>query len=224
MIQYREILQKAPLFQGFEDGDLFRVLDCLQAYRQEFEKNQVILMAGQPVAEVGVLLRGRAQLVREEYTGERSILAEVRPGELFAEAYACAPPEKADAHRIPVTVVAVAQSTVMKMDYRRIITTCSSACSFHTRLIENMLGVMAEKNIRLNRTIGHLSKRSTREKLLSYLSEQASMQNSRVFCIPFNRQELADYLCVERSAMSSALGKLRDEGVIRVDRNRFELL
>ena len=112
---------------------------------------------------------------------------------------------------------------VLLMDYRKILHACPSGCSFHQKLVENMLAVVADKNLMLNRRLGHLSKRSTREKLLSYLSEQATLHDSADFYIPFDRQELADYLCVERSAMSAVLSKLRAEGLLEVERNHFHL-
>lgn len=180
----------------------------------------MILLAGDPADRVGVLLEGRAQVIREEFSGSRTILTGLNPGNLFAEAFACASGE----HKtLPVTVLAVAESVVLWMDYRKILRACPAGCAFHHRLVENMLAVVADKNLMLNRRIGHLSKRSTREKLLSYLSEQAALHGSAAFSIPFDRQQLADYLCVERSAMSAVLSKLREEGVLEVERNRFRL-
>ena len=218
MKKYNEILESVPLFRGISEEERQQMLDCLRAQQQRFAAGAVILLAGDPADRVGVLLEGRAQVIREEFSGNRTILTGLNPGDLFAEAFACASGE----HKtLPVTVLAVAESVVLWMDYRKILRTCPAGCAFHHRLVENMLAVVADKNLMLNRRIGHLSKRSTREKLLSYLSEQAALHGSAAFSIPFDRQQLADYLCVERSAMSAVLSKLREEGVLEVERNRF---
>ena len=220
MKKYNEILESVPLFRGISEGERQQMLDCLRAQQQRFAAGAVILLAGDPADRVGVLLEGRAQVIREEFSGSRTILTGLNPGNLFAEAFACASGE----HKtLPVTVLAVAESVVLWMDYRKILRACPAGCAFHHRLVENMLAVVADKNLMLNRRIGHLSKRSTREKLLSYLSEQAALHGSAAFSIPFDRQQPADYLCVERSAMSAVLSKLREEGVLEVERNRFRL-
>lgn len=220
MKKYNEILESVPLFRGISEEERQQMLDCLRAQQQRFAAGAVILLAGDPADRVGVLLEGRAQVIREEFSGNRTILTGLNPGDLFAEAFACASGE----HKtLPVTVLAVAESVVLWMDYRKILRACPAGCAFHHRLVENMLAVVADKNLMLNRRIGHLSKRSTREKLLSYLSEQAALHGSAAFSIPFDRQQLADYLCVERSAMSTVLSKLREEGVLEVERNRFRL-
>lgn len=219
---YGEQMEKVPLFSGIGREDIDKLLTCLQAVERRYRKDEMVVRAGEPVPGMGIVLEGRIQVVREEVTGDRTILTEALPGALFAEAYGCA--SGGGTKLIPVSVISVAKSTVLMLNCRKITETCPSACAAHARLIENMLGVLADKNILLNRKIGHMAKRSTREKLMSYLSEQAALQGCRTFTIPFNRQELADYLCVDRSAMSATLSKLREEGVLLYRRNRFELL
>lgn len=214
------VLRRVPLFRGIPEEEWGQMWECLHAQKQRYSPGEVILLAGQPADRVGILLEGQAQVIREEFSGSRTILTALSPGDLFAEAFACASGE----HKtLPVTVLSVAESTVLLIDYRRILHTVPAGCTFHDRLVENMLAVMADKNLMLNRRLGHLSKRTTREKLLSYLSEQATLHGSASFSIPFNRQELADYLCVERSAMSAVLSRLRAEGVLETERNRFTL-
>lgn len=213
-----EFLHSIPLFAGLMGEEQEKILQCLGAVRREYPAGSVIFQMGEPASRVGVVLEGGVQVVREEFTGERSILTELGPGELFGEAFACAGCEL-----LPVSVVTVARSAVLLLAYRKLVTTCPSACPYHTRLMENMLGILAGKNILLNRRMGHLSKRTTRDKLLSYLCEQSAAAGGKAFTIPFSRQELADYLCVERSAMSAVLGRLRDEGVLSVDKRRFFL-
>jgi CRP-like cAMP-binding protein len=181
---------------------------------------------------IGVVLSGALHILQDDFWGNRAILARAEPGELFGEAFSCGGVKK-----LPVSVQAVEQSEVLLIDLSRIITTCSSACVFHRDLIKNTLQDMARKNIALIKKMEHITRRTTREKLLSYLSSQAQQllatptlvgkfpaQGSTAFTIPFNRQELAEYLSVDRSAMSAELGKMQGEGLIRFNKNRFELL
>lgn len=194
------------------------LLDCLSAVERHYEKNSFIFMENDAVTSIGVVLSGKVHIVQEDFWGNRTILAETGPGGLFGEAFSCAETEK-----LPVSVLAASDADILLIDYRRIITTCSSACIFHTGLIKNMLWILAGKNIMLTQKIEILTKRTTRQKLLSYLSAQAIQAGSHSFEIPFNRQELAEYLSVDRSAMSNELGKMRDEGILSFARNRFEL-
>ncbi|MDL2264322.1 Crp/Fnr family transcriptional regulator [Synergistaceae bacterium OttesenSCG-928-I11] len=213
------LLERVPLFADIARADLPAMLDCLGAAARAYGKGETVFLAGDAASRIGLVCDGAAQVVREDVFGNRTILTSLGPGELFGETFACA---RVD--HLPVSVVAMSPSEILLLDYRRIVTTCPSSCTFHARLIENMLGILAEKNLMLNRKIEALSARSTRGKLTAYLAAQAERNGSRAFSIPFNRQELADYLAVERSAMSAELGKMRDEGLIRFHRNEFELL
>lgn len=219
MMDFKEILTKSSLFHKIDPKDIPLLLECLSARIKQYAKNEMIFMAGEEARSVGIICSGNVRIINEDFFGNRIILANLGEGELFGEAFACSKTEK-----LPVSAIAVTAGTIMFIDYRKIIHTCSSSCVFHSKLIENMLFVLAEKNIMLNRKVQVLSKRTTREKLIAYLSFCAQKSGKRSFTIPFNRQELADYLCVDRSAMSSELGRLRDEGVLRFDKNRFELL
>ena len=165
------------------------------------------------------MLTGNVHVIQEDFWGNRTILANIEPGELFGEAFSCAGLDK-----LPVSVLAVQDSEVLMIDYRKIITTCSSSCVFHTALIHNMLRILADKNVMLTQKMELLTKNTTREKLLAYLSLQAQQAGSTKFNIPFNRQGLADYLSVDRSAMSAELSKMQKDGVLVYKKNRFELL
>lgn len=211
-------LKKTSLFRGTTEDELPTLLDCLRPSDREYAKGEIILRQGEDVSAVGLVLSGRVQVIEEDFWGNRNILADVWPGDLFAESYAFLPGEL-----LRVSVVAEEQSRVMLVDSRRMIEICSSSCRFHTRLVQNILAESAKKNLMLTRKLLHMSKRSTREKLLSYLSGQSLAAGSETFEIPFNRQQLADYLCVDRSAMSNELCKMRDEGLLAFDRSRFQL-
>ena len=164
-------------------------------------------------------MEGSLHVQKDDYWGNRSLLNQLDVGEMFGEAYV-APASGG----VLNDVIAVNDSTVILFDVRRILTTCPTACRFHAMVVKNMFFAISEKNRQLVQKLGHMSKRSTREKLISYLSEEAKRSNSSNFTIPFNRQQLADFLSVDRSAMSNELCKMRDEGLIEFEKNQFKLL
>lgn len=215
-----DLLETCALFQGLTAKQRQRALGCLAAGKQRLSKGQVVLTAGEPISKIGILLEGGLQVVREEYTGERTIVTAIQPGELFAEAVACAPAD-IGGKVMPVTVLATVKSAVLWMDVGRMLTPCGAAAGFQSKLLENLLGILAGKNLLLNQKMRYLSKRTTREKLLAYLTEQAAQRHSSSFEIPFTHQELADYLCVERSGLSAVLSGLRREGLLSYERRRF---
>ncbi len=211
-------LRKTALFRGMTQDELPTLLGCIAPVYRNFEKNEIILRQGEDITAVGMVLSGRVQVIEEDFWGNRNIMGDVWPGDLFAESYAFLPGEL-----LGVSVVAVEASLVMLIDARHMLEICSSACRFHTRLVQNLLAESAKKNLALTQKLSHMSKRTTREKLLSYLSGRSLSAGSDLFEIPFNRQQLADYLCVDRSAMSNELGKMRDEGLLTFERSRFHL-
>lgn len=218
MKQYLSILSKTSLFAGLSEEELLSVLDCLQGRVTKYAKDAMILRTGDLVYELGIVLSGKVHIVQKDFWNNANLLTELQAGQLFAEAYACLATT-----RLGVSVVALERTAVLWINVQRMMTMCNSACEFHTRLIRNLLWDLAEKNLLLTSRIEHTSKRSIREKLLSYLSEQERKAHSPEFIIPFNRQQLADYLSVDRSALSNELSKLRREGIIAFEKNRFKL-
>ena len=212
-------LKKTALFRGTTEAELPTLLGCIAPSYRDFGKNEMILHQGEDITSIGMVLSGRVQIIEEDFWGNRNIIADVWPGEVFGESYAFLPGEL-----LRVSAIADEPSAVMMIDARHMLEICSSACRFHTRLVQNLLAESAKKNLALTRKLSHMSKRNTREKLLSYLSSQSLSAGSDVFEIPFNRQQLADYLCVDRSAMSNELCKMRDEGLLTFDRSSFRLM
>ena len=219
MKEFFPLLEKCPLFEGIEPDNLSAMLACLGARVSEYQKNQVILQEGDPAKYVGIVLTGAVQIVREDFYGNRSIVAQMEPAELFGESFACA-----RVAVLPVNMVAAEDCQVMLIDCRRITASCTNACSFHNQMIFNLLQVVATKNLVFNQKIEITSHRTTREKLMAYLLMQAKQHHSRSFTIPYDRQALADYLCVDRSAMAVEIGKLRKDGIIVCEKSYFELL
>ena len=219
MENYFPTLKKCPLFANINDAELRPLLACLASVQRSYKKNTFVFAAGEEVRSVGVVLSGSVHVLQEDYWGGRSILARVETGGLFGEAFSCA-----QTQHLPVSVIAAAKSEVLLVDYKRIVGTCSSACAFHTTLIKNMMKLLAEKNILLTQKMEIITHRTTRERILAYLSEQAVAAQSNRFTIPFNRQQLADYLSVDRSAMSAELSRMQADGLLCTTRSEFELL
>ena len=219
MLNSRGVFSDSALFQGIEGQDIAAMLQCLGAVQKHYARKSHVCREGDAVLSLGIVLSGRLHCIREDFWGNRNILSSVEPGGLFGEIYACAQSGKAE-----TALIAAEDSDLLFMDVRRVMTTCSSACTFHTRLIRNLLQVVAEKNLELMHKMEHMTQRTIREKLLSYLSEQSRKTACDTFIVPFNRQQLAEYLSVDRSALSSELGKLRDEGLLQFERNTFTLL
>ena len=219
MKKYIPILKRTRLFAGVGDSEIESLLSCLGARIKTYKKGEYVFRQGEHISDITVLLDGKLHIQKDDFWGNRSILGEIIVGEMFGEAYATK-----DSGALLNDVVAIEDSVVVFFDVKRILTTCSSSCRFHAIVVQNLFFAISEKNRKLVGKLGILSKRTTREKLISYLSEQAKKQNSGSFVIPFNRQQLADFLSVDRSAMSNELCKMRDDGLLEFDKNKFKLL
>ena len=218
MEKYLPVLKRTRLFSGVGAEELPVMLNCLGAVVRSYRKGEYVFRSGEQIGSITVLVEGRLLIQKDDYWGNRSIVNVIEPGELFGEAYA-AP----DSGALRNDVLAAEDSTAVFFDIHRVLTVCPSACRFHTLTVQNLFYAISEKNRKLVSKLDITSKRTTREKLLSYLSEEAKRQNASAFEIPFNRQQLADFLSVDRSAMSNELCKLRDAGLISFDRSRFTL-
>lgn len=219
MKKYFKILKKCPLFDQINDEDLIKLLTCFGAKVDFFDKKYTIFSEGSPTRYIGIVLSGSAQIIQIDYNGNRSILSNVGPAEMFAEAFACA-----GIRSMPVSVIAQEPSEIMLIDSEHILHTCSNNCGFHRQIIFNLMRDLAKKTIIFHQKIDVISKRTTREKLMAYLSLQAKKAESNRFEIPFDRQELADYLEVERSGLSAEISKMKKEGIIDSYKSYFEIL
>lgn len=219
MKKYIDILKRIQLFSGVGDNEIAAMLNCLQARLLTFKKGNYVFRAGEHIDNIMVLVEGKLLVQHDDFWGNRNIVNVIRVGEMFGEAYVA--PESG---ALLNDVIAEEDSSVIFFDIKRILTVCSTACCFHLMVVQNLFFSISEKNRKLVQKIGHMSKRSTRTKLISYLSEEAKKHNNNQFTIPFTRQQLADFLCVDRSAMSNELCKMRDEGLLQFDKNEFTLL
>ena len=219
MKKYLEILKKCPLFFGIEEDKLLKMLGCLGARVDFYDKKYTVMAEGNAAKYVGIVLSGSVQIIQVDYYGNRSTIGKAKATEVFMEAFACA-----ESEAIPVSVIASEPSDIMLIDCAHILHTCSNACDFHQSLIFNLMKSLAKKNLSFHQRIEVTSKRTTREKLLSYLMLQAKKCGKKAFDIPFDRQELADYLEVERSGLSAEISKLREEGILESKKSHFKLL
>lgn len=212
-------LSKTALFRGIPPQEIESMMGCLKATVKTYKRGEMIFREGDVVTQMGMVLSGSVSIENDDIWGNKSILDKAGAGQVFAENYACLPGEA-----LMISVVAAEATEVLLMSTECMFTLCANACGFHGRLIRNMLSISAQKSLNLSRRIMHTSSKSIRGRLLSFLSFQAARNGSREFEIPFNRQQLADYLSVDRSAMSNELSKMQKDGIITVNRNRFVLL
>ncbi len=219
MEKYLEILKKCPLFSKIEKNELIKMLVCLGAKVEAFDKKYTIFAEGSPAKYIGIVLSGSAQIIQVDYYGNRSILSTIEPSQVFAEAFACTESES-----LPVTIVTNEPCEVMFIDCHHILHTCSNHCEFHQQLIFNLMKDLATKTIVFHQKIEIIAKRTTRDKLLTYLLIKSKEAGSRSFDIPYDRQELADYLEVERSGLSAEISKLRNEGILESNKKHFVLM
>jgi len=216
--EFMPVLQSSVLFQGMDETQIMDILMCLTATKRVYTKNAFVHLQGDRVDSLGLVLAGAVFVIQEDFWGNRNIITSIGEGEVFAESYGFLP-----GVALGVSVEAQAHTTVLFLNTKKVLTTCSNACTYHSRLIYNLVSLLAAKNLRMNEKLQHLSQRTTREKILSFLSAESRQVQSAVFTIPFNRQQLADFLAVDRSAMCSELSKLRNEGILSYHKSTFTL-
>lgn len=214
-----KFIENYSIFSGINSDDILLMLDCIEAEKKTFSKKSCIISSGMSVNALGLLVSGSAIASQDDFWGNRNIMAKIMPGQMFGESFACSENSIAN-----VDVIAQEECCVLWLNVQKIMYVCPSACGFHNKLVQNLLYALAEKNLYFNQKISFMSKRSTKEKLLSYLSAQAFENGSSEFDIHFSRQQLADYLSVERSAMSAQLSQLKKDKIIDYHKNHFVLM
>ena len=218
MQEFLPVLSKCILFDGISQEEMAGLLVCLGAKVQEHKKGSIIWAEGDPALYIGIVLEGAVQIVKDDFYGNRSIVSHIGVAELFGESFAASGTDT-----LPVSITAARDCRIMGIECSHITVGCSNACGFHSQMIHNLLRVVANKNIQYNQKLEITAQRTTREKLLSYLSAESIKQGKLSFDIPYDRQQLADYLSVERAAMSAELSKLKKEGILDTQKNHFVL-
>lgn len=218
MNDFLSVIRSSQLFSGISENELTAMLSCLNAKKEDFPKDTFLLRTGDTTESIGFVLSGNILIIQEDIWGNRNIISKAGPGQTFAAAYACAPGSV-----LNISVLAETPVTVMFLNVKRILNICPSACAHHSRMIRNLLGELAMKNLHVNEKLTHMGQRTTRSKLMSYFSAEAQRLGKYEFDIPFSRQQLADYLAVERSGLSLELGKMRNDGILDFHKNHFIL-
>lgn len=199
-----------PIFSGISERDLGKMFSCFQAQSRKSVSGETIVTYASQFEKMGVLIQGEADLVRFDPDGSRTLIEHLAPGDVFGEMFTAAfRPEKEE-----LSVIACRDCECLFIDYPHLIKRCPNACSHHSTLVSNMLRIMSEKARSLSARIEVLSRRTVRQKLLTYFEIRADQCGHSHFRLPFSLNNLADYLCVDRSAMIREMKKLRDEGII----------
>ena len=209
----------SPLFSGIQPQELQAMLGCTGYHIGTFRRGDIVAFEEENIRHIGIILSGSVDMVKEDLWGNRTMLVRMGKDELFGETFACGSDNQS-----VVTFLVSEDARILFMPFDRVMHSCTMACRFHHRLIENMVRIIADKNRDLMRKVEVVSKRTIREKLLAYLSIQSQVQNARYFEIPLGRVELAEYLCVDRSALTRELAKMKEDGLIDYDRNCFRIL
>lgn len=212
------ILKNSSLFENIEDSEILTVLKCMSARIRKFQKDQAIFLQGDAISEVGIIVSGKAIIKRADLDGNEQVLTELHSSDLFGEAFVCG-----EIKELPVSVWAIKETEVIFIDYKKILNMCSANCSFHSKLLSNMLKLMAKKIILLNQKIDIIQKTSIRSKALAFLQICSNNAGRPTFAIPFKRAELAQYLGVNKSALSRVLSQMQQEGIIEFRGNKFSL-
>ena len=218
MNQYFNTLTQCKLFTGIAPTDIQKVLDCLGAVVKTYDKGNIIFHEGDTTTQFAIVLSGSVQIVNTNYiSGTESIVSTITQGRTFGEVFACAEVP------LPVSAICSEQCQVLMIDCKRLTSSCHNSCQFHNQLIFNLVKAIASNNLLLQQKIEVTSRRTTRDKLLTYLYSCAKQQHSNSITIPYDRQQLADYLNVDRSGLSAEISKLSKENILSYRKNKFVL-
>lgn len=219
MENYIPILKKCSLFRNIEEAELGSLLKCLDSQVKTYASEEYIFLAGDMVNHIGIVISGVIEIMKESLAGNKHIVAFLGPSDMFAEGIVCT------ARRVsPVTVQVKEAATVLLIPYERVIRSCGNSCTFHIGLIQNMMIVLGEKNVNLNRKLELLTLKGMREKIASFLINEVRDRRSNTFQILLNRTELADYLNVSRTSMCRELARMKEEGLIDFYGHSFKIL
>lgn len=214
-----ENIQLINLFHDIKKEDLKTMFSCLGAYTKTYKKNEIIYLENHDIRFIGIILSGRVNMIKEDSNGNNSILVYLKIGDLFGETFACS-----NLTISKVSFVSANKCKILFIPFHKVLYTCKMTCIFHHRLIENMIEYISTKNVMLMNKIEIISKKTIREKIISYLQLQRDNFGCDDFEIELGRVELAEYLCTDRSALTRELNNMKAEKIIEFEKNRFKLL
>ena len=214
-----DVVARCPVFLGIDEKNIAFLLNCLEAKKKSYEKDEVIFAAGDSLDKVGIVVKGSVQIVRDDIYGNRTITANLGESDIFGEVFACLKIKE-----MPISVVSSTESEILYVNFFKVINVCNNDCAFYSILIGNMMKILAQKNYFLTEKLEIVTARNIRDKIWTYFLAQKMTAKKNTFTIPFNRQELADFLSVNRSALSRELSSMKDEGLIDFEKNKFTIL
>jgi len=218
MKKYSDMLYNIPLFRNINQADIEIMLNCLNPYLRSYEKGIYITHCGERINAIGVVVNGTVQMLKEDVWGNTTILAIIQEKDIFGETFVCS-----RYYNSTVSFRTATDCEVLFLSLAKLLHSCSNVCEFHHQLIDNMIILMAQKNMQLMEKVEIISRKTLREKILTYLSRQAQRNNNLCFTVPLGRQELADYLGADRSALSRELSRMKDDGLIDYHKSTFRL-
>jgi CRP-like cAMP-binding protein len=217
--KWLDTLKTVALFYNIESSELNRMLLCLHPSIANYKKKEIITIAGSEFSGIGILVEGEVVVTKENFAGDRIIISKLKSGQMFGEIIAFS-----NQNKWPATVIASTNCTILFLPTEKIIGNCPNMCIGHKTLIQNMLKIVSQKALKLNKKIDYLSMKNLRTKICNYLLEFYRKHQSNQFIIPLNRSELAEFLNVSRPSLSRELMKMKDDNLIDYDRNAFKLL
>lgn len=217
--KWLETLKKVKLFEDIEVDELSSMLNCLQPKIVYYQKNEYITIAENEYTGVGIVVRGEVMVTKENAAGDRLMMAKLKENNMFGEMIAFS-----NNGKWPATVVASTDCAVLFITPQKIVGNCPKMCIGHRMLIQNMLKIVSQKALQLNRSIEYLSMKSIRTKVSAYLLDQYNILGKTRFTIPFKRNELAEYLNVSRPSLSREIIKMKQEAIIDFDKSTFDII
>lgn len=214
-----EVLKDLALFRDIAPAEIETMLRCLNSRVRTFKKDEFVFLAGESAPKVGIVLAGLAQVIKENIHGDRLTMRTLGAGEMFGETYA-----SLGVRVIPVSVIALEETRVIEFELKSLVLTCESACAFHRKLILNLMRIIAQKNAVLSEQMYYLSHKTIRGRLEAYLLDCVDKSGSLTVNLPFNRREMAEFLCMDRTAMQREMAKMKEEGVLDYYKNTFKIL
>lgn len=210
-----ETVAQSPLMAGITN--VKKMLDCFGAKKRKFPKDAEIVGYGDDAAIV-IITKGSAYAVNEDYFGNRNIINLIDTKNQYGVAFVYS------GHAVTTRLIAAETCEAVIINGERLHKACENNCADHTTFLYNALTVVSRASVNYLEKIEHLSRRSLRDKIMSFLIAQSIKCSSNEFCIPFSRQELADYLAADRSALSAELSRMKADGIIDYNMRCFKLL
>ena len=207
-----------PLFEGISKQDIQEMIQCMGGFCRTYQKSEILILEKSEIKNIGLIIQGSVYIMKEDVWGNQVLITKLGPAEIFGETFVCGSVRSAK-----VSFIAAEDTEVLFLPFHKVIGVCNLSCVFHHRLIENMMKAVADKNVKLMEKIEVTSKKTLRDKIITYLLQEKERFGSDIFTIPMGRQELADYLCADRKAPARELSLMKKDGLLEFEKRKFHL-